>query len=84
MPKVVVFTTGEVAKICRVAPRTVSIWFDRGKLKGYRMPGSQDRRIPEEYLRNFLNEHNMKELLPNLEEAAIAKGKTVEPVETTL
>ena len=41
-----VFTTGQVAKICKVAPRTVSKWFDSGRLKGYRIPGSQDRRIP--------------------------------------
>ena len=34
-----VFTTGQVAKICKVAPRTVSKWFDSGRLKGYRIPG---------------------------------------------
>ena len=39
-----VFTTGQVAKICKVAPRTVSKWFDTGRLRGYRIPGSQDRR----------------------------------------
>ena len=33
-----VFTTGQVAKICKVAPRTVSKWFDSGRLKGYRIP----------------------------------------------
>ena len=38
-----VFTTGQVAKICKVAPRTVSKWFDSGRLRGYRIPGSQDR-----------------------------------------
>ena len=27
-----VFTTGQVAKICKVAPRTVSKWFDSGRL----------------------------------------------------
>ena len=44
-----VFTTGQVAKICKVAPRTVSKWFDSGRLPGaYRIPGSQDRRIPRE------------------------------------
>ena len=52
-----VFTTGQVAKICKVAPRTVSKWFDSGRLKGYRIPGSQDRRIPREYLIKFLKEH---------------------------
>lgn len=54
-----VFTTGQVAKICKVAPRTVSKWFDSGRLKGYRIPGSQDRRIPREQLIRFLKEHGM-------------------------
>jgi two-component system response regulator RpaA len=54
-----VFTTGQVAKICKVAPRTVSKWFDSGRLRGYRIPGSQDRRIPREHLIKFLKEHNM-------------------------
>jgi len=34
-----VLTTGDVAKICHVAPRTVSKWFDNGQLRGYRIPG---------------------------------------------
>lgn len=54
-----VFTTGQVAKICKVAPRTVSKWFDSGRLRGYRIPGSQDRRIPREHLIRFLKEHHM-------------------------
>ena len=54
-----VFTTGQVAKICKVAPRTVSKWFDSGRLSGYRIPGSQDRRIPREQLIRFLKEHGM-------------------------
>jgi excisionase family DNA binding protein len=54
-----VFTTGQVAKICQVAPRTVSKWFDSGKLRGYRIPGSQDRRIPRENLIRFLKDNNM-------------------------
>jgi excisionase family DNA binding protein len=61
-----VFTTGQVAKICKVAPRTVSKWFDSGRLRGYRIPGSQDRRIPREHLIRFLKEHNMP--LGDLEE----------------
>ena len=59
MSKKQVFTTGQVAKICQVAPRTVSKWFDSGKLRGYRIPGSQDRRIPREQLIRFLKENNM-------------------------
>jgi excisionase family DNA binding protein len=54
-----VFTTGQVAKICRVAPRTVSQWFDSGKLQGYRIPGHPDRRIPREALIRFLKENHM-------------------------
>jgi PleD family two-component response regulator len=56
-----VFTTGQVAKICQVAPRTVSKWFDSGRLRGYRIPGSQDRRIPRprEQLIRFLKENGM-------------------------
>jgi excisionase family DNA binding protein len=66
-----VLTTGQVAKICKVAPRTVSKWFDSGRLKGYRIPGSQDRRIPREYLIKFLKEHGMP--LGELEDEAMAK-----------
>lgn len=54
-----VYTTGQIARICQVAPRTVSKWFDAGKLKGYRIPGSMDRRIPRDSLVAFLKENNM-------------------------
>lgn len=49
-----VFTTGQVAKICGVTPRVVAKWCDSGRLGSYRIPGSQDRRIPREYLHKFL------------------------------
>lgn len=54
-----VLTTGDVAKLCSVAPRTVSKWFDSGKLRGYRIPGSKDRRIPVEQLVRFMRSHNI-------------------------
>lgn len=54
-----VLTTGEVAKICNVAPRTVSKWFDSGSLKGYKIPGSKDRRIPVAQLIKFMKAHNI-------------------------
>jgi CheY-like chemotaxis protein len=54
-----VYTTGDVARICQVAPRTVSKWFDTGRLKGYRIPGSLDRRIPRESLVEFMRSHGM-------------------------
>ena len=54
-----VFTTGEVARICGVAPRTVSKWFDTGHLRGFKIPGSRDRRIPRESLVRFMRAHDI-------------------------
>ena len=54
-----VFTTGQVARICNVAPRTVTKWFDSGQLKGYRIPGSKDRRIPASELIRFMKAHEI-------------------------
>ena len=54
-----VLTTGDVARLCHVAPRTVSKWFDTGKLRGYRIPGSRDRRIPTGHLRAFMRAHGI-------------------------
>ena len=54
-----VFTTGEVAQVCNVAPRTVSKWFDSGRLQGYRIPGSKDRRIPRNSLIQFMKQHSI-------------------------
>src|SRR5262245_37586211 len=54
-----VLTTGEVARICKVAPRTVTKWFDSGQLHGYRIPGSKDRRIPVNQLVRFMRQNNM-------------------------
>ena len=54
-----VLTTGEVAKVCNVASRTVSKWFDSGQLEGYRIPGSKDRRIPVDKLIKFMKAHGI-------------------------
>lgn len=48
-----------MAKICKVAPRTVSKWFDTGQLRGYRIPGSKDRRIPVGQLVRFMKTHGI-------------------------
>lgn len=66
-----VFSTGQVAKICKVAPRTVAKWFDSGRLRGYRIPGNQDRRIPREHLIKFMKEHGIP--LGELEEEGLYK-----------
>ncbi|MBI5288813.1 MAG: helix-turn-helix domain-containing protein [Chloroflexi bacterium] len=52
-------TTGEIARLCNVAPRTVAKWFDTGELRGYRIPGSRDRRVPLQQLIRFMREHQM-------------------------
>lgn len=52
-------TTGQIARLCEVAPRTVSKWIDSGKLKGYRIPGSLDRRVSPLELKNFLVANEM-------------------------
>ena len=59
IPEKDVLTTGEVAKICNVASRTVSKWFDSGQLQGYRIPGSKDRRIPVSSLVKFMKSHGI-------------------------
>lgn len=54
------FTTGQVARICGVAPRTVSKWFDSGRLEdGWCIPGSGDRRIPRNALLRFILDYNL-------------------------
>jgi len=59
MPSEQLFTTGMVAAVCGVARRTVTQWFDSGKLRGHRIPGGNDRRIPREQLIRFLKENRM-------------------------
>lgn len=49
-----VFTTGEVARICKVSQQTVIRCFDKGRLSGFRVPGSRFRRIPREALVAFM------------------------------
>ncbi|MGL6095359.1 MAG: helix-turn-helix domain-containing protein [Fimbriiglobus sp.] len=56
----VVYTTGVVAKMLRVAPRTVNKWFDIGLLPGYRLPGMKDRRIRRADLVRFMKTHDME------------------------
>ncbi len=54
-----VYTTGEVADICKVSQQTVIRCFDAGRLKGFRVPGSRFRRITREGLIQFMKENNI-------------------------
>lgn len=54
-----VFTTGDVAEVCRISQQTVIRCFDSGKLRGFRVPGSKFRRIPRESLIEFMKAHQI-------------------------
>lgn len=54
-----VFTTGEVATICKVSQQTVIRCFDSGRLKGFRVPGSRFRRIPRDNLVQFMKNNGI-------------------------
>lgn len=54
-----VFTTGEVAQICKVSQQTVIRCFDNGRLQGFRVPGSKFRRIPRESLIAFMKNNQI-------------------------
>ena len=60
-----VFTTGQVAKICGVAMRTVTKWTDRDKILPYfRVPGTDHRRVTKAALVAFLHERGLWEAIP--------------------
>ena len=52
-----VFTTGEAAAVCGVSQQTIIRCFDKGKIDGFRVPGSRFRRIPRTSLIRFMK-HN--------------------------
>ncbi len=54
-----VFTTGEAAKVCNVSQQTIIRCFDRGRLTGFRVPGSKFRRIPRAELLRFMQDNGI-------------------------
>ena len=54
-----VYTTGQISRFCRVSAKTVKKWFDSGKLAGYRIPDSGDRRVTRESLLAFMRRYDM-------------------------
>ena len=67
-----VYTTGQISRVCGAAPQTVSKWIDSGRLKGYRMPGSMDRRVKRDVLIAFLRENGMPTELIGASAAPVA------------
>lgn len=54
-----VYTTGQIAGLLACNPRTVAKWIDSGRLKGYRLPFSRDRRVPLAELIRFFRQHEI-------------------------
>lgn len=52
-------TTGDISRMCLVAPRTVARWFDTGQLVGWKVPGSKFRRFTERTVYDFLVKNKM-------------------------
>lgn len=61
-------TTGVVARVAGVAPRTAARWCDEGLLRSYRIPLSRDRRVEVADLRRFLEDHLMDGAVARLED----------------
>ncbi len=53
-----IYTTVDLAKVCRVSLRTVIRWVDEGKLTSFRTPGGH-RRVREEDLLEFLDRYQI-------------------------
>jgi excisionase family DNA binding protein len=75
-PMKTVFSTLEAAKVCQVSEQTIIQCFEGGQLKGYRLPGSRDRRIPREALFRFMEENGIP--TDNLDREGIAGGSPTE------
>lgn len=54
-----VLTTGDVARLCGVTIRTVIKWFEAGRLDGYRIPGSRDRRFTRAAVERFVRDNGL-------------------------
>ena len=54
-----VYTTGDVAEICRLSQQTIIRCFDQGQLQGFRVPGSKFRRIPRDALITFMKDNGI-------------------------
>ena len=71
-----IFTTGQLAKLFGVAPRTVSQWVDAGFLPGYRLPsvtgGPGDRRVTREDALKFARDLGLRHAVE-----ALAAPRTV-------
>jgi hypothetical protein len=52
-------TTGQASMLSGLKRTLVQQQFDKGNIKGFRVPGSHHRRIPARYLREFMIENKI-------------------------
>ena len=65
----IVFTTSEVAKFCKVSTQTASRWVDNGQLPGWRVPFTKHRRVSQKSLIKFMRDNGLPEdLIKEVEE----------------
>ena len=75
-PIIRVLTTGQVARIFSVNINTVIKWFDDGKLNGFRLPQSSERRIYRESVVDFMRQHEISaDLLRVFDEEEFTRRK---------
>lgn len=60
-------TTGQIAELLEVDPRTISRWVDNGLLAGHRGPDCKERRVHRDDLETFLVEHGYTHALDEFE-----------------
>ena len=78
-----VMTTGQVARVFNVNINTVIKWFDEGKLEGFRLPRSNERRIYRESVQAFMKLHGITDdLLRVYEENRVVKKRGRKPGST--
>jgi len=53
------YSSGDVAKICDVTPRTIIRWISSGKLPAFKLPGRGNNRVSEDALLSFLHNNEM-------------------------
>jgi excisionase family DNA binding protein len=72
-----VLTTGQVARVFSVNINTVIKWFDEGKLEGFRLPRSNERRIYRDSVLTFMREHGIaNELLREFDDEEDVRKKS--------
>ena len=53
------YTTGEVARLTQLSQQTIIRCFDKGLLKGHRVPGSRFRRVTHDALLEFMRDNDL-------------------------